>query len=214
MRTKFIPDSRKQAVQFVTLHRVTECAKRSRQCTLRYSWSKQRRREGEGGGWLSRKILDEWKPTAAVINGGNHNCVARFENKELFAAMKLYLEKNPSAYKFLFNFETNATKRTTNYFFFFRETFRNYWHEERCWIHFLEFFYKITYSTQGTSENVYDTMRKEATPTNNSTFQEIDEAKKLPTTKMVIITLLSKHSFFSRIDHHIVKEKEKRWTVL
>lgn len=57
---------------------------------------------------------------------------------------------------------------------------------------------------------MYDTMRKEATPTNNSTFQEIDEAKKLPTTKMVIITLLSKHSFFSRIDHHIVKEKEKR----
>lgn len=75
---------------------------------------------GGGGGWLSRKILDEWKPTAAVINGGNHNCVARFENKELFAAMKLYLdseEKNPSAYKFLFNFETNATKRTTISFF-------------------------------------------------------------------------------------------------
>lgn len=74
-------------------------------------------RERGGGGWLSRKILDEWKPTAAVINGGNHNCIARFENKKLFAAMKLYLEKNPSAYKFLFNFETNATKRTTISFF-------------------------------------------------------------------------------------------------
>lgn len=94
--------------------------------TLLVEQTEEKGGRGGGGGWLSRKILDEWKPTAAVINGGNHNCIARFENKKLFAAMKLYLEKNPSAYKFLFNFETNATKRTTNYFFFFRETFRNY----------------------------------------------------------------------------------------
>lgn len=85
--------------------------------TLLVEQTEEKGGRGGGGGWLSRKILDEWKPTAAVINGGNHNCVARFENKELFAAMKLYLEKNPSAYKFLFNFETNATKRTTISFF-------------------------------------------------------------------------------------------------